>query len=459
MKKYKIMIVALLALTMFAFVGCNATKENNESELESAKVKTFADWTKVKVFQDVPAMVVKGTRIGEAIDCGADTYVLTVNGTTKEDYETYLGMLEEAGYEKYVNNGEEGLASCVFSTSYIKADKVVTITHMAKTKLTHIAVSEKLKMSEHLFYSENYLAGNQEGAQTSLHLMELHTYGDSYVIKMKNGKFLLIDGGMEQDTRYLLDYLENMVPQGEKPVVEGWFITHGHADHIGPFTTFVNSAKYAERIVVEGVYFSEPSNEVCSAHQVSVENVKYGTMACKTSEGKVTPIYRPQTGQRYYFNDITIDILHTQEQLLLEEYENGFNDSSTWLLFTIDGQTFLDAGDASEGAINVVKRSYNQEYFDLDMISVFHHGQNVYESYVNYFNYKTAIYPTFVEGSQTADHKVEENATLRKNAVECFSWGDGTKVLTFPYKLGTAKSLPMREWTYNPDRVKPAPFK
>jgi len=95
----------------------------------------------------------------------------------------------------------------------------------------------------------------------------------------------------------------------------------------------------------------------------------------------------------------------------------------------------------------------------LDMISVFHHGQNVYESYVNYFNYKTAIYPTFVEGSQTADHKVEENATLRKNAVECFSWGDGTKVLTFPYKLGTAKSLPMREWTYNPDRVKPAPFK
>lgn len=458
MKKYGKMIMVLFLLTVFVLVGCASTNEEKNSESESAKVQTFADWTELEIFQDIPAMIVKGTRIGEAMDYGADTYVITVNGTSKENYEMYLTTLEEVGFEKYVDNGSEGLDGCVFTSTYTKDKLILTVSYMVKTKLTYIAASEKMNMSEHLFYREEYVAGNQLNAKTTLHLMELHTYGDSYIIQMKNGHFILVDGGMEKDTRYLLDYLEILAPEGQKPVIEGWFITHGHGDHIGPFTAFVNNSKYAERVIVEGVYFTEPSKEVCSTYSLSVENVKYGSIACKTSEGKATPTYRPQTGQRYYFNDITIDIIHTQEQLLLEEYDNGFNDSSSWLLFTIDGQTFLDAGDASEGAIDVVKRTYNQEYFNLDMLSVFHHGQNVYDSYVDYFNYKVAIYPTFVIGSQTADWKTEENEKLQENAVECMSWGDGTKVLTFPYELGTAKSLPMREWTYDPQRTTPAPY-
>lgn len=459
MKKYRKIILALLLLVIVMLAGCASTKTENEKDSEATTVRTFADWTDSEIFQDIPAMVVKGTRIGQATDYGDETYIITVNGTSSEDYQSYLTTLEEVGFEKYIDNGSEGLDGCVFSTTYTKDELVLTVTYMAKTNLTYIAASESMNLSEHLFYSDEYVANNQPNAKTTLHLLELHTYGDSYVIQMKNGHFLLVDGGMEKDARYLLDYLETLVPSGEKAIIEGWFITHGHSDHIGPFTAFVNNQKYAERVCVEGIYFTEPSKAVCNAFSTQVQNVKYATMALKNSAGEATKLYRPQTGQRYYFNDITIDILHTQEQLLLEDYENYFNDSSSWYMFTIDGQKFLDAGDASEGGINVVKRTYNQEYFNLDLLSVFHHGQNVYNSYVDYFTYKVAIYPTFTIGSQTADYKVEENAKIKKNAVECMSWGDGTKVLTFPYELGTAKSLPMREWTYNPDRVAPTPFK
>ena len=457
MKNYKKVKIGLLLLVTCILVGCGNTGETDKADARES-VKTFSDWAEHEVFQDVPAMLLEETRIGKSTDYGAGTYVIDVRGTSLDDYRSYLTLLEEQGFEKYADNGTEGVDGCVFTSTYTKDKKVLTITHMVKTNMTYISASEEMNLSTHLFYKDESVANNVEGATTSLHLLELHTYGDSYVIRMKNGKFILVDGGMEQDARYLLDYLESLVPKGEKPVIEGWFVTHGHNDHIGAFAAFADNAKYAERIVVEGVYFTEPSKAVCINYGIDISDVKYGTLACRASDGKPTKVYRPQTGQRYYFNDITIDILHTQEQLLLDEYDNGFNDTSSWLLFTIDGQTFLDAGDASEGAINVVKRTYNQEFFNLDMLSVFHHGQNVYDSYVNYFNYKTAIYPTFVVGSQTAGHREEENVVLQQNAVECISWGDGTKVLTFPYKLGTAESRPMREWIYTPDRKTPVPY-
>ena len=211
---------------------------------------------------------------------------------------------------------------------------------------------------------------------------------------------------------------------------------------------------------MEGVYFNEPSAKVCSVVSDKVPNVKYGTMALKTTKGEITKIYRPQTGQRYYFNDITIDILHTQEQLPADSWVHAgdFNETSTVLLFTIDGQKFLDAADVSESAINVIKRTYNQDYLKVDLLSVPHHGQNVYASYVDWFDFKVLLYPTFVVGSQTANWKKLENERLQARAEECLSWGDGSKILTFPYETGTAESLVMRKWIYHPDRKTPVPY-
>ena len=454
MKKYGKIILVQLIFAAFLLVGCSGTDKNTKE----TDVKTFADWSENELFQEIPALLVDGSRISDTTDVGRGTYIINVQGTSLEDYGNYCGLLEKEGYKKYYDNGTDGLDGCVYTTTYTKDEMVVTVTHMTKTKITYVTASDEVKLSEHLFYKDEYVAENQANAKTTLHLLELHTYGDSYVIQMKNGHLLIVDGGMEQDAKYLLDYIETLVPEGEKPIIEGWLITHGHSDHIGPFTSLVKDPKDADRIIVNGIYFSEP-NKIIGGGSTLIQNVEYAALSLKTEDGEKTPVYRPQTGQTYYFNDITINVLHTQEQLAKEDYENAnFNDSSSWFMFTIDGQKFLDAGDASEGGISVVKRTYNQEYFDLKMLSVFHHGQNVYDSYVNYFNYDVAIYPTFVIGSQTADWQTEENEIIQKNAVECISWGDGTKVLTFPYELGTARTLTMREWIYHPGRKTPVPY-
>jgi hypothetical protein len=45
--------------------------------------------------------------------------------------------------------------------------------------------------------------------------------------------------------------------------------------------------------------------------------------------------------------------------------------------------------------------------------------------------------------------RIEETAYLLENVKEAYHHGDGTVVLTFPYTVGSAETLPMSDWRYN----------
>ena len=85
MKKYRMLILVLLLLAILMLTGCG--KDDG--------VKTFADWTDNKLFQNIPALYNEGNRIGEATDYGDGTYVITINGTSLEQYQSYLATLED----------------------------------------------------------------------------------------------------------------------------------------------------------------------------------------------------------------------------------------------------------------------------------------------------------------------------------------------------------------------------
>lgn len=103
--------------------------------------------------------------------------------------------------------------------------------HMVKTNLTYIVAEENVALSERLIYKKEYADNLIPGAQTTLHMVELHQSGNSFVLQLKNGHFILCDGGYTEDLAFLLEYLESLVPEGEKPVIEAWMITHLHVDH------------------------------------------------------------------------------------------------------------------------------------------------------------------------------------------------------------------------------------
>ena len=118
----------------------------------------------------------------------------------------------------------------------------------------------------------------------------------------------------------------------------------------------------------------------------------------------------------------------------------------------IEGQKFLHAGDAGVMTTRVAIDFYDKEYFTLDVFSVLHHGINVYNNFTDYCDIKTLLYTNRTVGSlYTATNltKKAENAHLQESALESLAHGEGTIVLTFPYKVGTAKTMEPCDWRYH----------
>jgi beta-lactamase superfamily II metal-dependent hydrolase len=344
----------------------------------------------------------------------------------------------------------------VATTNLVKENLVVTVMHLIKNEKTYISASYDLPLSDAL----NPVDSTKEikaGAKTKVHMVQLNNTGNSFVIQLKNGHFVVYDGGQEIDAPYLLDYLEKLAPQGEKPVIEAWFISHAHSDHFGAMVQISEVASNTSRIFVEGFYFHNPG--IYSA-QVGVDGNIQKTMLSanffQNQKGEKTPLYRPQMGQRYYFSDIIIDVCLTPELFPLNSYyyNTDINDTSIWLMAHIENQKFLVGGDAAHTASRAAMSIFDESYFDVEVFAVFHHGINVYDYFTNYITVDTVLYTSYRLGSIYKDPKitssrVEENALLQQKAKESISHENGTVVLSFPYKVGEAEIMEPFNWKYN----------
>lgn len=408
-----------------------------------------------QLFVSIPDIETNNGTVGDVIHYGAGNYVVRMDNVTKEEYNAYLLKLEQVGYTKYVDNGM-GINGQVFLAIYIQKEMVLHVTYMEKTKRMYVSASMDQPLSEHLFYKEEYVQDNSENAKTSLHLLEMWKSGNSLLIQLKNGHFIMSDGGTFEETKYLLDYIKKLTPAGEKSVIEAWFITHAHGDHCGVMEHEViwRTKEFRDEFCVEGVYFNEPHERIFRMDPVvwySNGGIKLGTRFMKDSKGNSTKIYRTQTGQRYYFSDVVIDIIHGQEQIpredyLNEDYPGDFNDSSTWYMVYADGQKILFTGDGDIGSMDVIMKTYDEEYLQVDVMTLPHHGFNTSYQFVDTFKVKTVLATV---RDKTPICRAKQNAYFKEHIEEWLTWGDGTKVMEFPYQVGSYKCLPNLEWIYH----------
>ena len=393
--------------------------------------------------------IIDNKHISSTAHYGAGTYVTNIENASKDDYESYLKRFAEQGFVLCADNGE-GLDQAVFCNTYTKDNFVLNVSYFSREEKISISIYQDFPVSEHLIYKDSYVKGNKENAKTKLHMLELRRMGNSFVFQLKNGHFLISDGGMQYDLVYLLDYLESLTPEGERPIIEAWVISHAHADHCGALNAFVDIPEHRDRIYVEGVYFSEPSQRVTDkcGGSIQIGKMKQATRLLKTSQGKQTPMYRPQTGQRYYFNDITMDILLAQEQVPFEKYKSDLNTSSTVCMFTIEGQKCFFSGDIHKEGLDFIKANYSQEYLTLDLFTLNHHGFNTSVSFTDYISVKTLL---LTLQNQLPVRKIRQTKYFISKVEEALNWGDGTKILTFPYEVDSYETVPCNEWIYHKD--------
>ncbi len=412
------------------------------------------EWSEKDLFETVPPLLLENGIIGEAVDCGAGNFVITVDGTMDADYYAYLEDLEQYGFTKHSDNGEKGIHDVIYTTTFVKDDLVLTVTDLCYRNQIAISATWDLPLSDHLF--DNYKDDVKEGAKTTLSMMEMWWYGASAVIQLKNGHFIINDGATDQELGYLLNYLEKLAPQGEKPVIEGWFFSHLHYDHSYCLKSFITNPKWADRVIVEGFYFSEPSQVVMDmdlgvAPQLIEEKQAIGLL--KDSEGNTPKVYRPQTGQRYYFSDISVDVMLSQENIPVSTYADGFNESSIWLEYNIDGQNVCFAGDSGEAGMTMMMDLYDKEHLDWNVFFSLHHGENTMDEFTEYCTFKTILNAYHVYDDDEGARKLDLKAI--SNHGESLVEGDGTVVLTFPYSTGEYEVLEPTNWIYHrgQDRV------
>lgn len=437
--KKKIISLIIFTVLLMALSGCDKKVEKAPGSKDST---TFAAYTDVEMYKDIPAMVVEGSKVGYIEDYGDEDYIIPIDGTELDDYKAYVELLGKQGFEKYCDNGEDGLEGNVYTTTFTKDKLVLNVIHIVRMNRTLIAASKDLPLSEHLIYKDEYVADNIGGAKTKVHFPELNIVnGYSSIIQLKNGHFIIQDGGGAADAEDLVAYLEALTPEGETPVVEGWFLSHSHTDHIGAIEEMALSPLLAKSVYIEGVYFFYPSkdNFGTSEGHVEINRLYFALEAFKTQDGKEVPIYRPQLGQKYYFNDIVIDVSATLEVLPFESLPlYHYNDTSVLFMHHIDGQKFLTTGDASHSILRIAMQVFPEEYFDIEVYAVPHHGLNQSYYFTDYCTIDTALFP---RGQMNVPDKPEETAYFQDSVQEYFFRPQGDVILTFPYTVGTAEII------------------
>ena len=230
--------------------------------------------------------------------------------------------------------------------------------------------------------------------------------GIGYVVTLGEGHFVLIDGNGDngEDHLRLLDCIKKGTPEGMKPVVDCWVITHPHWDHIAGAALIART--HAADLTVKEFLLNFPPLDR-AIWPSDYDNLVRGWQQWLPDLLRAWPkahIVKAKTGETYRAGGAALEILHTQEDIPAEELME-LNNASIVFRMTLAGKTVLFTGDVSGGKVcRRIKEKYGAK-LKSDGFQAAHHGWNT-ECWMFYdeVNPSFVLWPTF-----TADwDKIDE---------------------------------------------------
>lgn len=286
--------------------------------------------------------------------------------------------------------------------------------------------------------------------------IDLEDYGMSYLIRLSDGRFLVIDGGweFEPDADKLMQQLRIQSPF-QKPVIAAWIFTHPHIDHYRCFLVF--HEKYREQVQIQAFLYNFPQMTEDLVSRVprllEEEETEYlqrlETYVARTG----APVMRPHTGQTYYFGDVCMEVLASTDDACYGDC--SLNSVSLVLRMEIAGQKILFCGDSELDMVFLAER-YGS-YLKSDLLQVTHHGFNggTTEAY-RLVDPEVCLVPVSEKLFYgTMGVYREENCALiyDLNVKEIITGSRGDQVLPLPYRAkanGVAMLLDTaRQWQEN----------
>ena len=311
----------------------------------------------------------------EVTDTGDGCYKLDFTNETV--FRDYINILKAKGFKLYhqniIENNEyytytnDELVVTAIHTDYNSKSKLLVQelkdtalpTRAEDNKYTPIKGLATTITQVGLFYD---VQTDSDGCMTNFN-------GMCYVIRLADGRFIVVDGGhgkVQADNIY-----KTLVTQAHDPdniVIAAWFISHNHNDHNGFLDYFLNA--YYKKVKIESFVTNFPGAEqsgYVSSTDATRNRIRGLFPDCK--------YIKAHPGQEFNIADVKITMLYTMdvcENSTIANWDTN-NASLVWQAEFSDGTTFMCLGDYSENGATLMSL-YTQKTLKSDIVQIAHHG-------------------------------------------------------------------------------------
>lgn len=224
-------------------------------------------------------------------------------------------------------------------------------------------------------YNNNTIDLIQLSPQTKSQMM-------GYIIKTKNNKMIVIDGGTHGDADNLMKYI------GENNnKVDYWFLTHNHNDHAGAFVEIINN----RNVKVENIYASLNEKEWYETYESTREEFSNNLINTLNYDKLNGIVNSPSLNEKIEIDGINIEFLGVKNP---EITENPGNEQSMVIKFDTGKTSLLILGDTGEKSSEKLLQN-QKEKLRSDIVQMSHHGQaGATEELYKAINPKICLWPT-----------------------------------------------------------------
>ena len=178
----------------------------------------------------------------------SESSVCTIKNASADDYASVIRTLIDNGYELK----EENVKDFHKFSAYSNSGTGVFVNYFFNINEITICIESR---SKYFLYHDEIEKQSVSSQITQVHLKD---FGMSYVIRLSDGRFIIIDGGWDypEDAKRLYEVLQSSSADG-KIVIAAWIFTHMDCDHYRCINVFTES--YSRDITVQKFMFNFPS--------------------------------------------------------------------------------------------------------------------------------------------------------------------------------------------------------
>ncbi len=383
----KIICTVLSLLMLVSFAACNTTETPTDSdettltetesvattesetiqttESEKETVTETETQTEVETEPPVEAALPEGEP-DLTFTCADGMVQSQYNEMTATDFRAAAKYYAEAGYILHSSNRVGETRSATYLSA--KDDSYYTLLYNGgKGELTigyketgKAALAEGLSLAE---ASASEFSGEMTTTVTQLDTSKLN--GMSYIVKLSDGSFLVIDGGYEESLDNFYATLCKLNGGEEDIHIRGWFLSHSHGDHFYMFRKFADTM--ANKVKLDTVFYA-PAGNVKGADPYFVSQLPN---QIKKFTGAV--LCQVHTGMVLEFVEVKVEVLFSYEQTYKTLDPDNFNETSTAIRLSNGEGSMIFLGDLGINGCNWMIDAYG-EALKSDMVQVAHHG-------------------------------------------------------------------------------------